>query len=144
MTEALHLELPWPPASLSPNGSHGHWAAKRDAKKRYRDACCTATLLVSRGRRALDVPLRVELVFHPAPDGRRRDRDNLLARMKSGLDGVASALQIDDARFQPVPDIGEPAKSKAEAYVAVTITVAASAKKPPARRTSRRADNQET
>ena len=36
------------------------------------------------------------------PDKRRRDRDNLLAAMKSGLDGLAQALGVDDSEFEPV------------------------------------------
>jgi len=142
LTQALHLELPWPPSTLSPNGSHGHWAKKRDAKRRYRQACATATLLVSRGRRALEVPLQVELVFHPPADGRRRDRDNLMARMKSGLDGIAQALQVDDSLFRPTAEIGEPAASKADACVAVTITVAET-ETPRPQRTPRGAGNKE-
>lgn len=89
----------------------------------------------------MDVPLHVELVFRPPPDHRERDRDNLLASMKAGLDGVASALQIDDSRFRPIPDIGAPAASKAEACVELTLSVANETNPRPAR-TSRAADYQ--
>lgn len=36
------------------------------------------------------------------PDRRARDRDNLLAASKPSLDGIADALGVNDARFNPV------------------------------------------
>ncbi|WP_341519847.1 hypothetical protein AABC73_14950 [Pseudomonas sp. G.S.17] len=42
--------------------------------------------------------LILSLEFMP-PDFRRRDDDNLVAAFKSGRDGVAEALGIDDSRF---------------------------------------------
>lgn len=41
----------------------------------------------------------VSLTFLP-PDRRRRDLDNLIASMKSGLDVLADALGVDDNRFK--------------------------------------------
>lgn len=43
--------------------------------------------------------IKLAFVFRP-PDARHYDGDNLLARMKSGLDGLADALGINDSRFQ--------------------------------------------
>jgi crossover junction endodeoxyribonuclease RusA len=43
--------------------------------------------------------LRVMLKVYP-PDQRRRDWDNVIASLKSGLDGIADALAIDDSRFR--------------------------------------------
>lgn len=40
----------------------------------------------------------LEITFHP-PDKRRRDRDNNLASIKSAIDGIALALEIDDSNF---------------------------------------------
>lgn len=34
-----------------------------------------------------------------APDRRRYDRDNLVARMKAAIDGIADALGVDDHLF---------------------------------------------
>ena len=39
------------------------------------------------------------MVFYP-PCRRTRDKDNLLASMKSGLDGLADALAVNDSRFK--------------------------------------------
>jgi crossover junction endodeoxyribonuclease RusA len=48
-------------------------------------------------------------MFHP-PDRRRWDLDNMLASVKSGLDGLADAIGVDDsfwtlsiAKGEPVP-----------------------------------------
>ena len=62
----------------------------------YRTACWVAT----REQRVVvpEGPLALTLCFCP-PTKRRYDRDNLVARMKAGLDGVAEALGIDDQLF---------------------------------------------
>ena len=41
------------------------------------------------------------MTFIP-PDKRSYDRDNLVARMKAGIDGLADALRINDKRFNTV------------------------------------------
>jgi len=92
----VRVTLPWPPAELSPN-SRPHWAAKSRAAKSYRHACATLT----RQAGVLSLPdgrLHVTIEFVP-PDRRHRDRDNMLASIKSGLDGLADALGVNDSRF---------------------------------------------
>ena len=93
----ITFSLPWPPATLSPNGSHGHWRTRAKAKKSYRDACYVSVL-----EQCVPKPtaasLDLELLFVP-PGHHRFDRDNLVARMKAGLDGVARAWGIDDHAF---------------------------------------------
>lgn len=94
----VRLELPWPGPLLSPNG-RAHWGRVAKAKHRYREQC--GKILV-----APDVAVQVQkagqlalgIVFHP-PTKRSYDRDNLLARMKSGLDGMSDALGINDRVF---------------------------------------------
>lgn len=98
---AVVFVLPWPPRELSPNARQ-HWARLARAKKVYRRTCWAAAIeqrLHLRG--VADGPLTLSLQFG-APDARRHDRDNLLARMKAGIDGVCDALQIDDQRFVSV------------------------------------------
>lgn len=43
----------------------------------------------------------LHIAFHP-PDLRRRDIDNLLASLKSAIDGICDAWQIDDSRFRRI------------------------------------------
>lgn len=94
----LELTLPWPQPKLSPN-TRVHWTTLAKEKKAYRSACWLTALEQLAGKPALpDGPLLVELEFMP-PNRRSYDRDNLVARMKAGLDGLCDALHIDDKRF---------------------------------------------
>ena len=92
------FSLPWPPHTLSPNKRQHHMALYR-AKKKYREACYLSTLSQRPSLAQYEASVSVELQFSP-PDKRGYDQDNLVARMKSGLDGVADALGIDDQRFR--------------------------------------------
>jgi crossover junction endodeoxyribonuclease RusA len=87
----IDLILPWPPKALSPN-ARTHWATKSRAAYTCFLLCRQAGLQAPAGRALLS------LEFIP-PDRRRRDDDNCIAAFKSGRDGVAQALGIDDSRF---------------------------------------------
>lgn len=93
----LIVMLPWPPKALSPN-SRKHWRAVAKAKAAYRAACATQAV-VQGAKRISAEKLAVHLEFHP-PDKRRRDMDNMIASMKSGLDGLADVLGVDDNRWR--------------------------------------------
>ena len=95
----ITASLPWPPAALSPN-SRKHWVPLARAKAAYREECRCITLAARVGTPAAG-PLHLAITFRP-PSRRQYDRDNLLARIKAGLDGLADALEIDDARFEQV------------------------------------------
>jgi crossover junction endodeoxyribonuclease RusA len=89
--------LPWPPNELKPN-ARPHWAAKAKAAKSYRNAC---RLLAKKAKLVApeEGPIQVVVTFFP-PDRRNRDDDNCIASFKSGRDGVADALGVDDHRFK--------------------------------------------
>jgi crossover junction endodeoxyribonuclease RusA len=97
MTEFI---LPFPPSELSPN-QRLHWSKVARVKRAYREACWAQTLEQKASVPGGDTKLALYLTFYK-PNRREMDRDNLLARMKSGLDGVADALKINDKRFDPV------------------------------------------
>jgi crossover junction endodeoxyribonuclease RusA len=103
----ISIDLPWPPRVLSPN-ARPHWAALYRAKKAYKQTAKLLTLEALQGRKcyATDWLIVVKLIFHPA-SRRRYDADNMIASLKSGLDGLAEALDIDDSRFQLLPLSGE-------------------------------------
>lgn len=107
------LQLPWPPSALSPN-KRQHWTQLSKAKAAYRLECANETALRVRPDAVDSEPKHIEFVFIP-PDRRSYDVDNLLARMKAGIDGMADALGIDD-----------------KVFVKTTISVAASKGKPGA------------
>lgn len=93
---------PWPAKELNPN-RRVFWRRVAQHRKAQRDAAHYATLAAvpPEVRRCLSKrrPLRVRLEFVP-PNRMRRDLDNLLAACKGMLDGVADALQTDDAHFE--------------------------------------------
>lgn len=88
--------LPWPPTALSPN-ARTHWAKLAKAKKAYREACAWTAKLHGAGPIKAD-RLHLTLEFVP-PSRRAYDLDNCLAGAKSGLDGLADVLGVDDSRW---------------------------------------------
>ena len=93
------VRLPWPARELSPN-VRAHWGAVSRAKKKYRRSCFYATRAVMASLNSSE-SIRLSFVFNP-PHNRKYDKDNLIAQMKSGIDGIADALGVDDQYF----DIG--------------------------------------
>ena len=92
------LVLPWPPKELSPN-ARVHRMAKAKAAKAYRHACWALT---KEARITLKrTPVSIRVTFVP-PTKQARDLDNCLAAIKSGLDGVADALKVNDKDFRPI------------------------------------------
>lgn len=90
------LTLPWPPATLSPNARVHHMAHYK-ARKAYREAC--AWQAVAQGVKKIEAPrLHLTLTFVP-PNRRAHDLDNCLASIKSGLDGLADVLGVDDKHW---------------------------------------------
>ena len=103
-TAGMAVELPWPPAELSPNRKNGkHWSTTHAIKTRYLADCRHLALQAMRA--AGYVPPQgvfgLTITF-AAPDKRRRDMDNMLASLKSGLDGISQALGVDDQHFEPI------------------------------------------
>jgi crossover junction endodeoxyribonuclease RusA len=99
------LVLPFPPKELNPNKKL-HWAQKAKYAKAYREACYVLTKQHMAAGNWLDLPsegdLHFWLDFYP-PDKRHRDDDNLIRAFKSGRDGVADALGVNDRRFRIHP-----------------------------------------
>ena len=90
------LTLPWPPTALSPN-ARTHWSALARAKKSYR-AACAWTAKEQGARPMVAQRLHLTITFVP-PNRRAHDLDNCLARIKSGLDGLADVLGVDDKHW---------------------------------------------
>lgn len=107
MSELVGLCLPWPDKKLSPNARQ-HWAQRSAAVKRARSQAYLLTRgSMSQPGEAWDKMLaatpsdriNVRLTFEP-PARYRYDIDNLVARMKSSLDGIADAIGVDDYNFR--------------------------------------------
>lgn len=112
----FNVTLPFPPSILNPN-SRAHWSQRSKAAKAYRHACWA--LCVESGLTAIpwegDIHLWID--FYP-PDRRARDDDNMIAAFKSGRDGMADALKVNDRRFRIHPYV----KSEVGGMVKVRIT----------------------
>lgn len=107
----MMIELPWPPSKLSRNGSQKNFMGKAMAARIYRTACMTVALEAVRGWNGCDDgPIMLDMRFCP-PTGHRRDLDNLLAMTKQGIDAVASAMRVDDYRFEYTLRRGEVCKT---------------------------------
>jgi crossover junction endodeoxyribonuclease RusA len=89
----MKVLLPWPPRELSPN-ARTHWRAHRRISKGYKEMAWALAKAAGASPGRL-----VAITFNP-PDRRARDLDNLLANMKAGLDGIASAIGVDDSKWQ--------------------------------------------
>lgn len=100
----IELTVPYPPKELNPNAKT-HWAKKAHWVKLYRGLCRDIALLNTEPVPSGD--LVYDMTFYP-PDRRRRDDDNMVASGKSGRDGIAEALGIDDVRFQLRVRVREP------------------------------------
>lgn len=90
------VRLPWPAKELSPN-ARVHFRAKAATVKSYRESAYWLTK-ASDLRAPAEGGIALRLDFHP-PDRRRRDLDNMLASVKSAIDGIADALEVNDQRF---------------------------------------------
>jgi crossover junction endodeoxyribonuclease RusA len=98
----LRVELDFPSPELFPNRSKGkHWGALHKHKTAAREAAYWQTLACKPLPKFTASELMLTITFE-MPDKRHRDADNCLAAAKSALDGVASALAVDDSRFNPL------------------------------------------
>lgn len=96
----VEFTLPWPPAALSPN-RQSHWAVKSKAKREYKEDCYYETFSLGIRGMFKDKNIPISFTFHP-PTKRSYDADNLLARMKAGVDGMAAAWGLNDKCFHPI------------------------------------------
>jgi len=76
------------------------------AKQTYRDSCFFDTKAQIIGTIGAEGNVPVSIMFHPPRNS--GDIDNMLAALKSGIDGMCDALGINDKRLRPLTlDIGD-------------------------------------
>ena len=97
MSDFPLIYLPFPPRGLSPNARLG-WRTVAKIKKIYRLECFIEAKKQRLMKLSTSERLNVALIFYP-PDKRRRDWDNMLAAIKSGLDGLSDAIGVDDRHW---------------------------------------------
>ena len=91
--DTMVIKLYIPAYILSPNGRAGHWSRRSKAVKHARGVANLFTLKLLAG----DVPpcpVGYSLAYYWP--GTARDDDNAISSAKSYLDGICSALGVDD------------------------------------------------
>lgn len=79
------------------------------AKKAYKAACLSKLDGQCAPKIRHDDRIPLVITINP-PDRRHRDRDNIQHSLKYALDQVAKRLLVDDYRFDPSYQFGEPVK----------------------------------
>ena len=119
---ALHVVLPHPPASLSPNGRPNRWQKARDAKQVRRDAALLTRQAIWEQR--IDShpwdAARLDICWLFA--GTQPDADNVVARCKSVVDGIADMGIVANDQVLRLGAVTFRRVKRTEQAVMVTIT----------------------
>lgn len=94
--QQLKFTLPFPPHILSPN-SRKHWRVKTEPKNSMKEAGVVLGL-AGRHLASPDATWCVSVAFYPP--NLRWDVDGMFSALKSGLDGLAIGLGINDKKFK--------------------------------------------
>lgn len=113
------LVLPWPDRALHPN-ARGHWSERSKAAKSARALAHGIALEAGWHRRAWPQGRLHVWIDGYAPDRRARDHDGFLASLKSALDGIADAMQVNDRAFVPHPWIKDEVRKPGEVRIRIT------------------------
>lgn len=110
---AALMRLSWPAPALWQNRP-SHWAQRARAVKAAKREAWAVALEQGVQRLRTRRPVLV-FTFHPPPRGRRPDMQNMPATMKAAIDGIAEAMNCDDAGFRCVwpVEFAEPVKGGA-------------------------------
>lgn len=96
----MKITFPWFLKELKPNHSC-HYMQKAKAKAIYRAECEFITLKALESQDVDKESSELEFTFYK-PNRRHMDADNMLASMKSGIDGMCDALKINDKQFKRI------------------------------------------
>lgn len=102
----MKIIFDYPPKELSPN-ARVHRAVLAKKKSSYKNDCHIIAKMNLPLIEHYEIPLKI--TFHPRT-AHKVDKDNCIAAFKAGQDGIANAWGVDDSRFDPQYDIGEPVK----------------------------------
>jgi Holliday junction resolvase RusA-like endonuclease len=96
------IELSYPDMALMPNRKNGrHWGATKGAKDSAFSEAFYRTQMALGGKKFKEDKVAVTITF-VQNDKRHRDLDNLLACVKSKIDGISRAIGVDDKLFEPI------------------------------------------
>ncbi len=111
----IEIFLPWFDSRLRPN-EKVHYKVKAMLVKRYR----WKSYLLSKKHKGLapDGHMGLKIIFYPPTDN--SDLDGCISAIKSGLDGVADGLKVNDRNFRPLfSDFGEPDKENPRVEISI-------------------------
>ena len=97
------VSAPLPPKELNPNVARGkHWAMLAKIRAKWKEAAWFACRLLDLPKlKAVSCAMQITFNYHT---NRRRDPDNLMASMKSFIDGmVMYGLLADDDQITYLP-----------------------------------------
>jgi crossover junction endodeoxyribonuclease RusA len=77
-----------------------HWTKRSASAKKYRhEAGWTVKAAGPIPKFAPSGPITLDITFFEPDHSRSRDLDNMLSSIKSGIDGIADGLGVNDRRF---------------------------------------------
>jgi crossover junction endodeoxyribonuclease RusA len=97
---SLHIELGWPAEQLSPNSRAHHMVLHRFKKAAKTEAQWATKIAMPFDWAPAGETIKVHLIAHPKPTGPHPDADNFIASCKAALDGIATALGVNDRTFE--------------------------------------------
>lgn len=95
--DRLEIDLPWPSRDLHPNARH-HWTVKAHATRAAKAGAWALTNIAG-GRNLRWPAARYDIAYAP-PNRRAHDEDGVIASLKASLDGIASAMGVDDRTWR--------------------------------------------
>lgn len=108
--DSIWLTLPKLPKATHPNGSHGHWATVKDAKKKQKEAAFLVAKEAMGNAKGFPWKAASVLVTYFSTSA-SVDSDNTLAWLKASLDSLQTAGLIEnDSGFTFPPVIIEQVK----------------------------------
>ena len=117
----MNIELPYPDKVLSPN-SRCHWSKKALAAKKARSNAFYIALRAGLNKSTFsDYDHRLHFwIDIYAKTKNYPDADNMLSSLKSALDGIADALELNDRRFIPHPFVKDETHKGGKVIIRIT------------------------
>ena len=117
----MNIELPYPAKELSPN-SRCHWSQKAKAAKKARSDAFHIAREAGFDKGAFaDYEHRLHFwIDIYAKTKNYPDADNMLSSLKSALDGIADALDLNDRRFIPHPFVKDETHKGGKVVIRIT------------------------
>lgn len=121
MTAPVTITLPWPGSELSGHAK-GNWNGKHRATKRHKRYGHAAALAAGAHLRRWPAAPVLRFTYHPPARGGLPDCQNMPARLKPAVDGIADAIKQDDRGFRcRFPDTLSERKGQGEVIVEMWV-----------------------